>query len=701
MDEFNLAGDFPAASFEDWEKAAVKALRGQGFGVLENQLYEGFATKPLYTRTADGETASLSGEPGVAPFIRGNNGALVATGEGRPWSIIQFLDHLDITEANRQLHEDIANGTSAAWVQLGGNLPYGGAFLGARTLKRLEQVFDGVPLDKLSVYISGGFDAVAGAALMAALWEKRNIAPERVKGCAGFDPLGTVAASGFIPAERNRTLADTLDAAAWLRERSYAVRPFLASGRAWHQAGGSAREELAYTLAAGVSYWRALTEAGWPLEDAANAIQFALSADTDIFLTIAKFRAMRALWARATEAAGLPAQSPPLIAEMSFRVITERDPHVNLLRGTAAAFGAAAGGAEAILLIPFNTQLGTPDAFSRRLARNTQLLLQEEAHLGRVADPAGGSWYVENLTHRLAAGAWTEFRRIEAAGGLLAALESGLAARTFTDVIMRRTANLERNREKITGVSAFPNLDEEPMFSRPQDLDIDLSTLDREGMVPVLPHGGKGERFAAMVAAAGDGATLKGLERACETLLERYDFLPDTPVRSSEPFEALRASSDKAYARVHARPPIFLANIGKLADFNAKARWAQNFFAAGGIEVFDEGGFDNIDTLVRAFQRSPAPIACICASPQTLAALSGVPGSLKKAGAVAVYLVAEREDLASLAEDDKHMLDRLLYEGCNMLKLLTELHHMMRVKELGEAEIEGLDDEDDGLNTLI
>jgi methylmalonyl-CoA mutase len=701
MNEFNLAGDFPAASFDDWEKAADKALRGQGFGVLESQLYEGFATKPLYTRAADGETANLAGAPGAALFIRGNSDAKAATGEGRPWSIIQFLDHLDIAEANRQLHEDIASGTSAVCVQLGGNLPYGGAFLGARTLQRLEQVFDGVALDKLGVYISGGFDAVAGAALMAALFEKRNIASERVKGCAGFDPLGIVAASGFIPAERNRVLADALDAATWLREHGYAMRPFLASGRAWHQAGGSAREELAYTLAAGVAYWRALTEADWPLDAAANAVQFALSADTDIFLTIAKFRAMRALWARATSAAGLPAQTPPLIAEMSFRVITERDPHVNLLRGTAAAFGAAAGGAEAILLIPFNTQLGTPDAFSRRLARNTQLLLQEEAYLGHVADPAGGSWYVENLTHRLAADAWAEFRRIEAAGGLLAALETGLASRTFTDVVMRRSANLECNRDKITGVSAFPNLNEEPMFSRPQDLDIDLTTLDREGMIPVLPHGDKGERFAAMVEAAAKGATLKGLERACETLLERYNFLPDTSERDAEPFETLRAASDRAFARVHARPPIFLANLGTLAEYNANARWARNFFAAGGIEVVDEGGFEDIDALIRAFQRSPAPIACICASPKTLAALPGVPASLKKAGAVAVYLVAQREDLSSLAEDDKHMLDRLLYEGCNMLTLLTELHHMMRVKELGEAEIEGLDDDEDELNTIV
>lgn len=690
MNDLTLAGNFPAVSFDDWQKAAGKALQGASFGVLETALYEGFATSPLYTRSDCAEMANQSGAVGAAPFIRGK-----APGAGRPWTIVQFLDHLDVAEANRQLRDDLANGTAAVWLQLGGNLPYGGAFVGARTLARLEQVFEYVAIEKLTLHISGGFDAVAGASLLAALWEKRGVNPANLKGSAGFDPLSVIAATGFIPAERAKVLADSLDAAGYLRARGYNLKPFLASGRAWHQAGGSAREELAYTLAAAVSYWRAMIGAGWPVEEAANAIQFVLTADSDLFLTIAKFRAMRALWARATEAAGLPPQAPPVIAEMSFRMVTERDPHVNLLRATVAGFGAGIGGADAILLIPFNTRLGTPDAFSRRLARNTQLVLQEEAQLGRVADAAGGSWYVESLTHRLAADAWEEFRRVEAVGGLLAALEKGIVGRALADVAMRRASNLECNADKITGVSAFPNLAEEPMFSRPQDLEIDVVALDGEGDIPALPPATTGERFAAMISAAARGATLKGLERACETLMERYDFLPASPVRAAEPLEALRTASDRAFARVKARPPIFLANLGTLADYNARASWAQNFFAAGGIEVFDDGGYSSIDTLVRAFQRSPAPIACICASPKTLAAMPGVAASLKCAGAVAVYLVAERKDLAGIAEEDKRMLDRVIYEGCNMLKILTELHHMMRVTELGEAETEDFDEEED------
>jgi methylmalonyl-CoA mutase len=692
MDQLRLAGEFPDASPEDWQAAALKALKGGQLGELATDLYEGFAAQPLYTRDGSQADAKASGAPGASPFIRG---ARARPDRAQPWTIIQLLDHLDLTEANRQLKEDLAGGTGAFWLQFGGNIAYGGALIGARRTQALREVFAGVSLADFDLYISGGFDTVPGAALVAALIEEQGLSPAKVTGSAGFDPLSIIAASGYVPAERGKAIADAVDAATYFREKGYGWRPFLVSGRAWHQAGGSAREELGYALTAAVCYWRGLIDAGWPLEEAAGAIGFCLTADADIFLTIAKFRAMRALWARVTEASGLPAKAPSLIAEMSHRMITERDPHVNLLRATSAAFGAAVGGAEATLLIPFNTRHGTPDAFARRLARNTQLLLQEESYIGRVADAAGGSWYVESLTHRIAADAWGAFRRIESAGGLITALERGWLRRKLNDIALQRQINIAHAMDKLTGISSFPNLAEQGLFSRPEDLAIDLSALDEEGEIPQLPPASKGKRFAAMVEAAANGATLKGLERACDQLMERYDCLPPTGERAAEPFEALRAASDRATSRVRSRPPIFLANLGVLSEYNLRASAARNVFAAGGIEALDEGGFTDFEELMRAFQRSPAPIACICASDRTLTEMPGAAAALKSAGAVAVYLAAEPATLALLEEADKRAIDRILYDGCNMLKLLSELHHMMRVKELGEAESDEFDDEED------
>ena len=263
--------------------------------------------------------------------------------------------------------------------------------------------------------------------------------------------------------------------------------------------------------------------------------------------------------------------------------------------------------------------------------------------------------------------------------------------RAIADVRIRRQRNVARGRDKITGVSAYPNLAEQPIFSRHEDLRTDLSPLEDEGEVPALPPAGRGKRFAAMIAAAQAGATLKGLERASETLMERYDFIPSTAERTAQPFEQLRHASDRAMSRVKARPPVFLANLGRLADYNGPASWAQNFFAAGGIEVMDEGGFTDLSALARKFQRSPAPIACICASPKMLAALQGAAPALKRAGASAVYLAASREALKDLSEDDKRAIDRVIYEGCDAIKILTELHDAMRVKQLGLTETE--DDE--------
>lgn len=691
MDDLDLSAGFADCSWQDWEAAALKALGGAPLSALRTDLYEGMATAPLYGFADAGHLARRSGEVGAAPFIRGGR----PDGRDRPWTIVQFVDHLDIEEANRQLKSDLANGAGAIWLQFGGNIPYGGAYLGARTLEALERVFDGVRLEDVTLYLSGGFDTLAGAAMVAAFLEQKGADPEAIGGSAGLDPITVIAAHGLIHVERNCVLGCSVDAAFYLREKGYRLRPFMASGRAWHQAGGSAREELAYTLAAAVTYCRALTDAGWALDAATDAIQFCLTADADIFLTIAKFRAMRALWSRMREAAGLAASSPPLIAEMSYRMMTARDVHTNLLRATAAAFGAAAGGADSVLLIPFNTRHGTPDSFARRLARNTQLILQEEAQLGRVADPAGGSWYVERLTHEIAALAWEEFRRVEAAGGLVQALESGLPLRALSDVRLRRSRNIARGRDKITGVSSFPNLGDQRVVSRPQDLRIDLASLEEEGDIPVLPPAGRGKRFSALIAAARGGATLKGLERANEVMMERFDFIPPVAERAAQPFEELRDASDRAVRRVKTRPPIFLANLGKLADYNVAASWAQNFFAAGGFEVIDQGGFSDIAAIVRKFQRNPAPVACICAPPKILAAMPGVAPALKQAGAVAVYLAASRSDLSDVSDDDKRAIDRIVYEGCDALKILSELHDAMRVKELANTETEDYDEDDE------
>ena len=219
--------------------------------------------------------------------------------------------------------------------------------------------------------------------------------------------------------------------------------------------------------------------------------------------------------------------------------------------------------------------------------------------------------------------------------------------------------------------------------------------MDEDTPLEPMPCPNRGKRFGAMVAAATGGATLNGLENASRRLMERVDFVPVGYSRLSEPFEQLRQSSDLAMSRVKARPPVFLANLGKLADYTASASWARGFFAAGGIEALDHGGFMNVEDLIRAFQRSPAPVACICVGKNDLDRMKGVPAAIKGAGAAAIYFAGTSSLLPMVERADRLLIDRIIYEGCNMLALLTELHEMMGVRELGEAEPEELDDDDD------
>ncbi|NEA13363.1 methylmalonyl-CoA mutase, partial [Streptomyces sp. SID10692] len=225
----------------------------------------------------------------------------------------------------------------------------------------------------------------------------------------------------------------------------------------YHEAGGSAGEELGLSLATGVAYLRALTGAGMSVEAACGQLEFRYAATADQFLTIAKLRAARRLWARVAEASGAPAAGAQRQHAVTSPVMmTRRDPWVNMLRTTLATLGAGVGGAESVTVLPFDHALGLPDAFARRIARNTSTILIEESHLARVVDPAGGSWYVERLTDELAAAAWAFFQETERAGGLPAALRSGMVAERLAATWAARSAKLARRKEPITGVSEFP-----------------------------------------------------------------------------------------------------------------------------------------------------------------------------------------------------------------------------------------------------
>jgi methylmalonyl-CoA mutase len=648
MDDLSLASDFPPASEADWRVIVDKALAGGAFDVLRTPLYEGFSAEPLYTK-----------QQGALPVhcVRG-------------WRVIQPLIGTLAADAHVQLADDVQGGADAFSLDFNSGL-------GIQTVEGLKPLVS----PGISYHVASGAPVADAALILAAV--QNNNGPAEIVGSAGFDPLTAFAATGERPADCEALIADHADAAFYLSDQAPSFVPFVASGHVWHGAGGSAVQELAFALSAGTAYWRALAGGGMPVADAARCIGFSLTAASDIFLTIATFRAMRLLWGAALAAAGVKAEPDmPLLAQVSRRDLSTYDPHVNILRGTAAAFGAAIGGATGIEVIPFDDEAGATH-FSRRLARNTSLILQQESQLSAVADAAAGSAYVETLTRELASAAWTLFREVEAMGGLAAALESGFVQAKLQQTANKREVAIAKRKDKITGVSVFPNLSEKPASSKRV---AGGKSIHPYALGPALPSPGKGERFAALVAAARAGAALQDLRFACKRVSDIAAPALPALKRNAEPFEALRQRADMALASIGSRPPIFLAVLGKPDNYRARANWVQGFFATGGIEIIvPEPGFDSVEALASVFKQSPAPVACLCSSNDVYAAMAGAALALKQAGAVFVYLAGPASVLKNLAPQDASAIDRLVYEGCHAVALLNEAQSILKVEELSEA----------------
>jgi methylmalonyl-CoA mutase len=393
-------------------------------------------------------------------------------------------------------------------------------------------------------------------------------------------------------------------------------------------------QELAFVLAAGVAYLRALESAGFALDDAQSMVYARLSADADQFLTLAKFRALRLLWARIEQACGLVPKPLFIAADTAWRMLTQRDPYVNMLRATMATFSASLGGASAITVLPHTLALGLPDAFARRVARNTQLVLLEESNLARVSDPAAGSGGVETLTQQLCEAAWSLFQEIEKAGGVFAALEQNLIQRKVAATRAAREANIARRKEVMAGATEFPNL--------------------HEALVAVL------DARPAALAPPGEAKF-------------RFDAL--SPMRLAAPFERLRDRSDQVLKQRGARPKVFLANLGTPADFTARAAFAKSFFETGGIEAIDTDGFTDPAVLAAVFTTSGAALACLCSSDKVYAGhATAAAKALQAAGAKHIYLAGRaREQEAALRAAG---VNDFIFAGGDALTVLQEAYRL-------------------------
>ncbi|KOG32481.1 methylmalonyl-CoA mutase family protein [Streptomyces resistomycificus] len=563
-DGLELAAEFPDVSHEQWQRLVAGVLRKSGKDVegaqaeqaLSTALEDGLRTRPLYTAR---DCAPEPGFPGFAPFVRASRPEGSTLGG---WDVRQRHTTAD----SGGLLADLENGVTSLWLTVGdGGIP----------VASLGRALDGVHLDLAPVVLDAGPEVEPAAQALLRLYEERGVAKGAARGNLGADPLGHEARTGQAP-----DVASAARLARLCADQYPGLRALTVDALPYHEAGGSAAQELGCSLATGVAYLRDLTEkAGLSVEQACAQLEFRYAATADQFLTIAKLRAARRLWARIAEVCGAPDAGAQLQHVVTSPVMmSRRDPWVNMLRTTIATLAAGAGGADSVTVLPFDHALGLPDAFARRIARNTSTILIEESHLSRVIDPAGGAWYVERLTDELAHAGWEFFQRIERLGGQAAALRSGRLGEDLAATWHRRSSRLAERREPVTGVSEFPHLAEKPVVREP---------------APEPPSGG----------------------------------LPR--VRRDEAFETLRARSDAHLAATGRRPRVYLATIGPAAAHTARATFASNLFQAGGVEPVTEG----------TFEQSGATEACLCSSDALYAEQAEtVAEELRSAGASQVFL---------------------------------------------------------------
>ncbi len=601
---------FGSFSEVDWRRAAEAALKGGAFDRLVSRTTDAIALQPLYSRRI---------------------GPRAPREESGPWRAFARLDHPDAAAANDQALDDLAGGADGLQVVFAGACGGYGFGLGKFDSASLHRAFEGVRFDGSSGFeLDLGAEAESQAIGFASLVERRGADPSALDVSFGLDPIGALARSGRLARTWDDEAPALAKLALSLQARGFAGPFVAADARAAHAAGGTPAQELAFALAAALAYLRALSDNGFALDGARAAIQFRLTADADQLVTLAKFRALRLLWARVCEASGLAPRPARIHAESAWRAMSARDPYVNVMRGAMAAFSAGLGGADSISVLPFTQAIGLPDSLARRLARNTQLILLQESRLGFVADPAAGAGVFEALTQGLCEKAWALFQGFEGEGGAPRALLHGGFQRSVAVAAAALARDVASLKTPMTGVTAHPDLAEVPA-----------------GVLPAT---------APAFAFSGEAAAT-----------------PMTPLRLAAPFERFRDASDAILAREGVRPRVYLAAIGASAAHGRRVAFARELFEAGGIEALADAGAADAQEAAGRFAASGAAMVCLCGSDEAYGEQGDAfAAALKAVGARHLVLAGKPGEREAAWRDAG--VDDFIFTGCDAVAAIERAY---------------------------
>ena len=632
LDEFTPPTD------EEWKAACEALLKGAPFEKkMFTKTYEGITFDPMYTRKHTEDILPKGVMPGMGDYLRGVDAAGYI---GKPWGIAQACDETLPAENNELLRHEHDKGAtiyhivldtaSRTGVDARQAEAVGDTGTSVTTVEDMHVLLTGLDLAKFPLYVYAGANAVPLLALVAAARRASGEDMAEVRGIVGADPIGALAADGKLPASLDAHYDSLAAAARWATVNAPHLRTVFVRSDVYSNGGANDVQEVASVLATATAYLRALCERGLTIDEAASQIAFAFSMGANFFLQIAKLRAVRPLWAQIVGAFGgsAEAQKMRIHARPALFFKTIYDPYVNMLRNTTEIFSGVVGGIDSFESAPFDEPIRKGDEFSRRIARNVQIMLQEEFGLLQPIDPAGGSWAVETLTRQMKEKIWAEFQRIEKEGGIIAALRAGSLQESVAAVLAARFKNADLRRDRIVGNNMYPNMTETLLETRAEDTaalkaqrtaDIDayLSDIDVKHRDEALASLRQTHSVDNAVEAALAGATIAELMTAVTEGNGAETVTAIAPHRWSERFEALRQRTEEYKAEKNDNVKIFLANMGPIPQHKARADFTTGFLQVGAFEVLGNDGFKTVEEAADAARASGADAVVICSTDAT------------------------------------------------------------------------------------
>ena len=702
-DKPDLKKDFPIPSFDDWKQQVEKDLKGESFDKkLTTKTYEEINLQPLYTSNDIKDLPQINNFPGFENLLRGNS----ASGfNGRDWEIAQEYNQALPEDLNEVLKYDMQRGLNSINIVLDHPTmlgldadqakaeQVGRNGLSISGVKKMHMLFKDIDIREIPINVTCGFSALPFTILFSSYVQEIRRSLMNIKGSIISDPYDYLVTYGKLPIHLNQVFDEIKLATELIITSNSPIKTIGVSGFSYHNSGASAVQELAFSLATGVEYLQKISSKGLKINEVAKRIKFTFGVGSFYFMEVAKLRAARMLWSKILEAFNVNEENRKIFihAKTSKLNQTYFDPYVNTLRTTTEAFSAIVGGVDSIHTNPFDESFNPADDFSRRLARNTQIILKEESHLDQVIDPAGGSYFVEKLTDEIAKAAWELFQKIDDDGGMLNAIKSGFVQNEIARVAEQKKKDFAKRKTILVGTNMYANPKEEAPELKVIDYDLIyqqrvdytkkykmFSELgDRQEILhrlEALSDTSNFELIDTAIEAILDGSTLGEIAKSIRATSEKgISVEPLQQFRISEMFEELRIASENFMKKTGSKPKVFLATMGSLKQFKGRADFSRAFFEVGGFEIVYPNGFATTDEAVKAAIDSKAQAVVICSTDDTYPEL--VPPILKgikeKSKDVSVILAGYPKD--QIEEHKKSGVDDFIYLGADAHLILSSL----------------------------